>query len=363
MSRIRDLASILTASSSMATDTEVSAVSAQIPTFVAGKNFLINGAFDIWQRGTTIAGGNGIYTADRWSTFTDNEVRTVTRQTTGDTTNLPHIQYCARFQRANTNTGTGRLLFGQSLETINSIPLAGKTVTISLYARAGANYSSTSNVLGVRLYGGTGTDQHNFVGYTSQSTIINSNATLTTSWQRFSFTGTVGESVTEVATQIGYTPTGTAGAADYFEITGVQLEIGSVATSFSRAGGDIQGELAKCQRYYEQSAAAGTALSEGMSATVNGIASAYSASDMRSQRFDFKVTKRAVPTMTYYRSNDSATNGRWVYYVSGWTTPSSTSNGLVGYDSFNVYMTSSSAFTTRDCYIIEGGGWSASAEL
>lgn len=250
MSRIRDLASILTASSSMATDTEVSAVSAQIPTNVAGKNFLINGAFDIWQRGTSLAGGNGIYTADRWSTFTDNEVRTVTRQTTGDTTNLPHIQYCARFQRANTNTGTGRLLFGQSLETINSIPLAGKTVTISLYARAGANYSSTSNVLGVRLYGGTGTDQHNFVGYTSQSTIINSNATLTTSWQRFSFTGTVGESVTEVATQIGYTPTGTAGAADYFEITGVQLEIGSVATSFSRAGGDIQGELAKCQRYY-----------------------------------------------------------------------------------------------------------------
>ena len=41
-----------------------------------------------------------------------------------------------------------------------------------------------------------------------------------------------------------------AGANDWIEFEKIQLEVGSVATPFSRAGGTIQGELSGCQRYY-----------------------------------------------------------------------------------------------------------------
>jgi hypothetical protein len=235
----------------MATDTEVSAVSAQIPTNVAGKNVVINGGMDIWQRGLSINGStNGTYTSDRWSTGRSGSPLTITRQATGDTANLPNIQYCARVQRDSGNTSTGPGYIIQPIESSNSIPFAGKTVTLSFYARKGADYSTTNSWLNPSLWSGTGIDQNPWSGYTNTANIINSNVILTTTWQRYEITATVGSTATELLVQFGFSPIGTAGTNDYFEITGVQLEVGSLATPFSRAGGDIQGELAKCQRYY-----------------------------------------------------------------------------------------------------------------
>jgi hypothetical protein len=215
-------------------------------------NAWINGGFDIWQRGTSIAStaspASGTYTADR---FRINQIlgKTVSRQASG----LTGIQYCARVQRDSGGTSTAAINFGSDLETADTLRFAGQTVTFSFYARAGANYSSASSALGINLLSGTGTDQNSFQGFTNSTAIINQTATLTTSWQRFSYTVAVASNVTQLGTHIYYTPVGTAGANDYFEITGVQLELGSVATAFKRsngAGGNIQGELAACQRYY-----------------------------------------------------------------------------------------------------------------
>jgi hypothetical protein len=217
----------------------------------AGRNFFINGGMDIWQRGTSIALTTSALTSDRWQGYRNVAGSTVSRQATGDTTNLPFIQYCARVQRDSGNTSGNTIYLGQSLETVNSIPLAGKTVTLSFYARAGANYSSASNALSVLLRYGTGTDQNVITaGYTGSTNVISETATLTTTWQRFTYTATIAATATEVGLQLSNSPVGTAGANDYYEITGVQLEVGSVATQFSRAGATIQGELAACQRYY-----------------------------------------------------------------------------------------------------------------
>jgi hypothetical protein len=218
-------------------------------------NPVINSAMQIAQRGTSISVGAGApYTLDRWQGFRSGAAagETVSRQVTGDTTNLPFIQYCARVQRDSGNTSTADLTLSQSFETINSIPFAGKTVTLSFYARRGANYSATSNLINTAIYVGTGTDQSWISGYTGFAVAVSAANTLTTSWQRFTMTGAIGATVTELAINFAATPTGTAGAADFFEVTGVQLEVGSVATPFHTLGGTIQGELAACERYYQR---------------------------------------------------------------------------------------------------------------
>jgi hypothetical protein len=152
-------------------------------------------------------------------------------------------------QRTAGNTGTNTSYVVTALETSTSLPLAGQTVTLSFYARAGANYSAASSALKAILKSGTGTDQKHDA-YTGAVDVISSTATLTTSWQRFSYTAAVGSTATELAILFETTPVGTAGANDWFEVTGVQLEAGSTATPFKRAATTLQGELAACQRYY-----------------------------------------------------------------------------------------------------------------
>jgi hypothetical protein len=274
--------------------------------YVAGKNAIINGGADIWQRGTSIAqaAASQVYTADRWNSLVGaSTASTISRQVTGDTTNLPNIQYCVRVQRNSGQTGTGVMYFANSLETVNSIPFTGQAVTVSFYARKGANYSPTSSALAVYLWNGTGTDQQVNSSYTGANIVGSVTATLTTTWQRFTFTGTVPTNSTELAIQAQMTPTGTAGAADYYEITGVQLEQGSSATTFSRAGATIQGELAACQRYYYRT----TAPTSGNGSISFGTAYSTTAVFIP---FSYPVTMRATPTALEYSAtqvNDGAT--------------------------------------------------------
>jgi hypothetical protein len=264
---------------------------------------VLNGAFDIWQRGTSISTASVlVYTSDRWSAITDGSGTTmqVSRQSVSDSTNLPNIQYCARVAR--TTTGTNPIYLSQSLETVNSIPYAGKTVTLSFYARKGSGYSPTSSLLAVQLNTGTGTDQNALNGYTGGAAVVNSTATLTTTWQRFTFTGNVSSTANELGIALISTPTGSTTTNDYYEITGVQIDVGSVAQPFRRAMNTIQGELAACQRYYEQSYPDGTA--PGTATVITNIEYVYATANIANtyvyKNINFKVTKRGTPTVTIY---------------------------------------------------------------
>jgi len=208
------------------------------PSMAGGKNFIINGGFDFWQRGTTFTNpGNGgnVYTTDRWQAyFLGNG--TVTQDTSLVYANS---RYGARLT-ATASSATNTLF--QIVETSNVVLLAGQTVTLSGY------YAGTAGLTpSVSLTYSTTVDDSIFNIGTACTQISGSTPVLTSSFQRFSVTYTVPS--TAKTLRIGLNA-GAVVNTNYITFDAVQLELGSVATAFSRAGGTLQGELAACQRYY-----------------------------------------------------------------------------------------------------------------
>jgi hypothetical protein len=222
--------------------------------YAAGKNGILNSDFNIWQRGTTATSTTDGYQADRWYNYKTGINVTVSQQTTS----LQNLPNCARFQRVSGQTGTSSVAFAQMFENAQSVTYANQTITISFWARKGADYSTTSSLLSWRLITGTGTSNVNVftTGYTAQATTGTGSVTLTTSWQRFSVNVTIPATTTQMSFYFLTNFSGTAGTNDYFEVTGVQLEVGASVTAFQTATGTIQGELAACQRYYYRYSAA-----------------------------------------------------------------------------------------------------------
>jgi hypothetical protein len=257
----------------------------------AGKNYYINGGMDIFQRTTTytLTTTQTYGCADRWSLSQDTTAAGTASQVTSS---LPNgFRYGLKMQRTAAATSTGLMRVCQVLETATSIPLAGQTATVSFWAKAGANYSAASNTLAGYFAYGTGTDQSpanfNIGAWTGQTTLSSPSFTLTTSWQRFTQTITIPSTATQLGFLFSATPVGTAGADDSFSVTGFQLELGSVATQFTRAGGTIQGELAACQRYYWRVATGTTQPITNASAQSTTSAQGYIA---------YPVTMRTSPT-------------------------------------------------------------------
>jgi hypothetical protein len=254
--------------------TQIALLGQDIDTFLFrpfSRNTVLNSSFQVAQRGTSIAvaASSSPYTLDRWRVAVDtNQASTISQQATGDTTNLPNIQSCLRFQRNSGQTGTNPVYLMQYNETVNCVPLAGKQVTFSYYARRGANYSSASNIINLAIITGTGVDQNLWsVGYTGQSTLSATTQTLTTTWQRFSVTVTMPSNMSEFGYWFYYNPTGTAGAADYYEVTGVQLEVGSQASPYAPATPTYATELAACLRYYQRQLTLGSRFGIGFSSS------------------------------------------------------------------------------------------------
>jgi len=302
MTRARDVSRLITTPPNIyATDSESSAgflsLSSASSTYVpqnnsmfAGKNKIINGKFDIWQRGTsfTTSGVDSQYNADRWVASGDVANSTITQQTfTPGTAPVAGYegQYYLRYVKGGTTANQMFLL--QRVEDVRTF--AGQTVTLSYWMKASATI--TNEPLIQQNFGSGGSSEV----YTTFST-----HSVTTSWTRYSVTINVpnvsGKTIGS-SSFLGFWPiryTGTSNVT--IEIWGVQAEDGPAATSFVPAGGsDIGAELALCQRYYE-------------AFTTNGLTMAKDDSNLILGSVQYRVTKRVSPTMSF----DGTVNLPWI---------------------------------------------------
>lgn len=323
---------------------------------IAGfRNYIINGDFKVWQRGTSFALTTtvGTYNADRWSSYQPTVAAGISNRDTSVPTTPATFQYSLKVGRTAANTATNHIYLNQVIESVNCYPLRGQQVTLSFYAKAGANYSNAGSTLSVQLYTGTGVDQGtSSIGtWTGVTAAISQPATLTTSWQRFSYTAILGATISEVAFQADMLPVGTAGADDNYYITGIQLEVGTVATPFENRPFSTEQDL--CRRYYEKTFAYATAPAQNAG---TAGAQAVLLPTGASGTFGLSVPmypKRTAPTITTY--NPSVANANW--RDSTGAADRTVTVGTIGETSFVISGASGVASTTNLIH------WAAAAEL
>jgi|TARA_B100001094_G_scaffold261165_1_gene261869 hypothetical protein len=258
------------------------------------RNKIINGGFDIWQRGTsfTISNSTNTYSTDRWRFLGSAFTGTLTREnfSPGQTEVPNNPDYFAKWTV--TTNPAGNMAFGQYIENVRT--LAGKTATLSLYLKSSSTISADNLQIRYRqVTGGTG----------GTNNAINIGE-ITTAWKKFTFqlnipsltgAGLGTPNVSYLALEI-LSPSAHTSAFD-LSIAQVQLEEGTAATPFEHR--PIGVELSLCQRYFEKS----YDLADGIGGnSAKGMIRANARDSGSFHRGDirFKVSKRSLPEIKIY---------------------------------------------------------------
>jgi hypothetical protein len=247
------------------------------------RNRIINGDMRISQRGNSFASGATQYSLDRWLFYRTSTAVGATCLYTNATI-AGSISNYAQVQRNSGDTNTGFIYLQTSLESVNVRDFAGKTITLSFFGYCNGN--AVGNSSGQIIYG-TGTDGNLAAGFTggitAGSIVFAGNA----AWVKNTLTVTLPSNATQLGLSFAFAPTGTAGANDFFGVSYVQLELGSVASPFEQISYGQQ--LSLCQRYY-------STMSIGYVGVTPTAALSYGST------FNLPVTMRVTPTFTQLSS-------------------------------------------------------------
>jgi hypothetical protein len=277
-----------------------------------GKNYLVNGGLDFWQRNTSFTATG--YCADRFYTVIGGTT------TVSQSTDVPTGVLAQYSLQGVTGASSSYSHFYQALESATVKPLQGKTVTLSVYVKTAGSYSGNFNLMANYS---TSTDS-----WSGQSVNIFTTAyagSAYTSWGRITATFTVPATAVGLRVQIENVSAQASGVT--LRTCGWQLEFGSYATTFSRAGGTIQGELAACQRYYFRTTATEVYSTYGMGRCESTVQS--------NMVIQFPVAMRVQPTSLDYSN--------LALYHAGTTVTASTSSALSHGSLYNYWINSAVA--------------------
>jgi hypothetical protein len=268
------------------------------------------------QRATSSTGlgaASGYFTLDRFIMSINSASAGRYTMSQSDVTDLEGFSNALKIQctTADTSIAAGEVLIlsqrieGQNIQTLKSNSTSSKAFTISFYAK-----SNESRAISLEARFSNGTNR--------QAATVH---TIGTSWARYTMTVAAASSIqidndnsNEMQINFflhagsdfssGTIQGSTLGAADntkraagigsifastdnFIEITGLQMEVGEVATPFEHE--DIGTTLTKCQRYYEEIQVANY--------FVTG--NSYATNAQNCAPMFFRTTKRANPTITY----------------------------------------------------------------
>lgn len=282
---------------------------------ITGKNLVINGGYDLWQRGTSQT-SSGYGSADRWANSQlGASTKTASRQTfaLGQTDVPGNPKYYMRTVATTGSTAASGVYTIQKLEGVART--AGREITLSFYAKADASKNIATEF--AQAFGSGGSPSAAVFG-----TSVTTHA-LTTSWQRFTVTATIpsvsGKTLGtnnddhfqlyfwfEAGSNFNSRTNSLGNQSGTFDIANVQLEFGDTATDFEQL--PMSTIIEQCQRYYYKSYGLttnpGTITSNGALECIIATPNTFLVDLCES----FPTRMRATPSMTWYSTSTGTIN-------------------------------------------------------
>ena len=301
----------------------------QMPTAgpLSNRNLIINGAMRVAQRGTSVTKSGvaaGYYSVDRFKvSSSDTHTQSQITLSSGDAPYSDGFRHAFRYNN-DTASGAGANTYREIDYRVEDQDLANSgwdclsstsKITISFWLRASVgqtfylylrslNGTNQTYVIALTVAANTWTKFVKTIPGNAGITLNNDNSAglllRFLPWYATTYTGSSANVDQWGVNNSDYVPdmtsTWVTTTNSTFDLTGLQLEVGEMATPFEhRSYGD---ELAKCQRYYYESDS-GSYAQAGQSYVANGV-------DGMRVPFCWPVTMRTDPTVTFVGGSDGS---------------------------------------------------------